>query len=444
MKQTDRLTLALRNIWRNPVFSLKIIGMLFTCALLLCTMLTYCLSLHTSMEVLVKQKMSLCQNVIIADTDETENLIHTAQEYTGTSELNLQQMAGEFADEMKQLYLNSSSLEWNGVCYDGVNDFTYDFDANGAASESAYAVPFRVDALVSGSTLLAKAEQEEFRQKFDKESSWLTGRLPQNPDELLISDYMLQKYGFSKEAQAALIGETISLYLKDTCVLKDYILCGIVDADIFYLHGKERCAQIYVTETAELSAFHVQSYLMRLFAEDFFEASAQRTELMEGGYNLLSNDTIVLFTTISMQQLLIGRTSAAVSVMVLLALSVALFAMLQNYVQQKSGYYRMLQCMGLREKQLRRLFFAELLLLAIPSLLLGLVLSQLLADYILQMASQLQESILDIYLWQRVVSVAGVCGYFILWMLVCSIYELRIIKEKGKTVKCTNVKATES
>ncbi len=444
MKQTDRLTLALRNIRRNPIFSLKIIGMIFTCAVLLCTMLTYCLSLHTSMEGLVKQKMSLCQNVIIANQETAETLTQNAEEYTITSELNLRQMAGESDDEMKQLYLNASSLEWNGVRYKGVNDFTYDFDANGVASESAYDVPFRVDALVSGSTLLAKAEQEEFRQKFDKESSWLTGRLPQNPDELLMSDYMLEKYGFSKEAQAALIGEKLSIYLKDVCILEGYTLCGIVDADIFYLHGKERCAQIYVTETAELSSFHVPSYLMRLFAEDFSEASAQRTELMEGGYDLLSNDTIALFTTISMQQLLIGRTSAAVCVVVLLALSVALFAMLQNYVQQKSDYYRMLQCMGLREKQLRRLFFAELLLLAIPSLLLGLVLSQFLVDYILQMASQLQESRLEIYLWQRVVSVASVCGYFILWILVCSIYELRIIKEKEKTVKCTNAKSTAS
>ncbi|MBQ8515406.1 MAG: FtsX-like permease family protein [Ruminococcus sp.] len=432
MKQTDRLMLAMRNIRRNPGFSLKIAGMVFTCAVLLCTMLTYVLSLHTSMEVLVKQKMSLCQNAVIADSETAEMLIRSSGEYTAVSELNLRQMAGESIDEIRQIYLSSSSLEWNGIHYEGINDFTYDFDAEGAVSESAYAVPFRIDVLVSGSTLLAGAEQEEFQQKFDKEASWLTGRLPQNPGELLMSDYMLEKYGISKEKQSSLIGETVSLYLKDICILENYTLCGIADADIFYLHGKERCAQIYVTETAELSAFHVPSYIVRLFAEDFSAASVQRTELLKDGCDLLSNEAITLFTTISMQQVLIGHTSAAVCAAVLLAMSVALFSMLQNYVQQKSGYYRMLQCMGLRAKQLCRLFFAELLLLSVPSLLSGLILSQFLADYILQIASQLQEHSLEIFFWQKALSVGSVCIYFVLWMFVCSVYELRIIQQRGQ------------
>lgn len=433
MKRSDIFTLSMRNIRCNTAFSLKIAGMVFICALFLCTMLTYCLSLSTCMDKLVLNKMSMCRNVIISDAETAEKAAKNVREYTITSELDLWQIAGRSDDEVKKIYISSSALEWNGTLYEGVNDFTYDFDINSAASESDYAVPFRIDTLVSGSTLLAEAEKAEFEQKFDNNTIyWLNGRIPENPNEILISDYMLEKYGIPKKKQESLIGQRVSMYLEDNCILKNYTLCGIIDADIFYLHGKENCSQIYITETDKTETFHAPSYIVRLFADDFNEAYAERSDLAEGKYDLLPNETITLFAAISMQQTLIGRTLIAVCAVVLLAMSIALFAMLGNYVQQKSGYYLMLRCMGLQAKQLRRLFFTELLILAIPVLFLGIALSQLIADYILQIASHIQDHSIEILIRQREISAAAVCCYLILWMFVCSIYELSMIKQIWK------------
>lgn len=434
MRFNDIFKISVQNIKCNRLLYLKISSIIFICVFLMCLMLTYCITLQMNMINLKKQKMSLCQNIVIASEDEAKRLSSESSEYTITSELSLQMLLnGVQKKTYEHLYLNSSALEYNNTLYYGVNDFTYDFSVNGKLSKNELAVPFRIDALKPGSVLMAKAELKEYYQKFEKKS-WLIGKLPENENEFVISDYLLKKYGFSESEQNKLIDETFSIYavINETkiCILKNYKLCGIIDSDIFYIHGKNNCAQIYVADTPIMQKYHKSMYIIRMFEDSFRGATMRHNDLVKLGYSVQENATLYLFTAIDTQQLLIGNFLIIVCSTVLISMSITLISILQNYVYKRSGYFHMLQCMGMRRYHVMVLFFVELIIITLPLTILGIVLSQHISNTLVSNVAKLSGEIIIINPYYQTISIGITSICLFIWLYICSMYEVSIIQKK--------------
>ena len=111
----------------------------------------------------------------------------------------------------------------------------------------------------------------------------------------MMSDYYLEKFGISKEN---IIGKNISIYYMNNCIMKDYTVCGVIDSNIFYLHGKKNYSQIYISDKDPLNNFSSANKKLCIYSQDFLEAVKKRDELISGIYNLEENDAVVLYSAI--------------------------------------------------------------------------------------------------------------------------------------------------
>ena len=54
--------------------------------------------------------------------------------------------------------------------------------------------------------------------------------------------------------------------------MKDYTVCGVIDSNIFYLHGKKNYSQIYISDKDTLNNLSSANKKLCIYSRDFLEA----------------------------------------------------------------------------------------------------------------------------------------------------------------------------
>lgn len=333
------------SIKRYKLMSLKMFALCFICALIMTFTFSFGMSLKHDMDEIVDNKMSLCQNTVIAYENSAEEIISSlSEEYM----LNCELINGEFYGKS----IDDLSIEYEGHNYKGVNDYTYDFSITDMITKDMCSVNFNVSTISAESTLFSKGDSEEL-----KSSPKFMGSIPKQKKEIMISDYYLEKFGINKEN---IIEKNISVYYKNNCIMKDYTVCGVIDSNIFYLHGKKNYSQIYISDKDALNNLSSASKKLCIYSQDFPEAVKKRNELISKNYTLEENDAVVLYSAIYTEQDMIIKAFGGLCAALLITTVIVLKGIIKNNIVTRRKYFIMLTNMGVRCKDVKKLIFTEL------------------------------------------------------------------------------------
>lgn len=333
------------SIKRYKLMSLKMFVLCFICALIITFTVSFGMSLKHDMGEIIDNKMSLCQNTVILDENSAKKIISSLNEdYMLTSELSNGEFYGKSIDNL--------SIEYEGHNYKGINDYTYDFSIIDMIIEDMCSVNFKISTISAESILFSKGDSEEL-----KSSPEFCGNIPKQKNEIMISDYYLEKFGINKEN---IIGKNISVYYKNNCIMKDYTVCGVIDSDIFYLHGKKNYSQIYISDKDTLNNLSSANKKLCIYSKDFPEAVKKRDALISETYNLEENDAVVLYSAIYTEQDMIIKASGCMCVALLITTVIVLKGIIKNNILTRRKYFIMLTNMGVRNEGVKKLIFLEL------------------------------------------------------------------------------------
>lgn len=268
--------------------------------------------------------------------------------------------------------LDEVCLTTDDNVYYGVNDFSYDFglDESTKSSRNDKQVLFRVSCVdFEDSLQFASCEIREFNNNYDG-NLMLYGKDFNKEKQIILSDYMLEKFGVNKEEQEKYVGKKISLsvktqngYLK---VIDDYQLCGIIDSNFYRVSSREKLSQIMVSSIDE---DYIGYSIERIFCYNF-------------------SDLVKFYDNNDFEQLIPTRTAFEVSEIeaqkelfndiisisgVILVFTVLTFVnlLIFFYFKRRKNFIGMEKAMGLDNIRLYVLIFVELLSLGVVSLVLA-------------------------------------------------------------------------
>jgi ABC-type antimicrobial peptide transport system permease subunit len=280
--------------------------------------------------------------------------------------------------------LDNTTLITSYIEYPGINDFTYDFpyDDTISISEEAFSVPFEVNALVlSYSQMISDAELSEYSQKFGSENP-LIGNELRNDKEIIISEYMLSKYGFTLEQAENLIGQKISIEMSDgeenKPLFDEYTLVGIIRSDFFRISSRKYSPHFIVPFSDTL--FTAQggqdvdtlSFTTIVNSLSYSDAIRANESLLQYGKSISLSSTAAIYADTEMQQILYNKIILLVAVLLVFAVIVFVYSIVSYYFKMRNSYIGLQRAVGMKSGQVFSVFLCEFLMMSTISLAISL------------------------------------------------------------------------
>lgn len=262
--------------------------------------------------------------------------------------------------EFDDTLISSVVLKINGQEYEGVNDQSYDFvhPLSVGTSRSVYDVPFLIDAYNSNLSLFTDNDIIEYNSKFGGKSPELYGKANLSSEDIIISDYMLERFGITPDS--SLIGSEITLYNSET----DEIYCEklklscILDSDIFRVSSVKQFGQIITSSENPKADSGERKYYN--YAENYISAYELTDKLSVDNIPHTASLELFYFKEIYKQNLIVSRIVAIIMIVFLVALTVSIITVLYFYYRSQLAYRRMLIAVGLKEKELFLIILFEI------------------------------------------------------------------------------------
>ncbi|MEE0930426.1 MAG: hypothetical protein UIM53_05455 [Acutalibacteraceae bacterium] len=274
--------------------------------------------------------------------------------------------------KIRETTLDEVCLTTDDNVYYGVNDFSYDFglDEGTKASRNDKQVLFRVSCIdFEDSLQFASCELREFNNNFDG-NLMLYGKDFNKEKQIILSDYMLEKFGVNKEEQEKYVGKKISLsvktpngYLK---VIDDYQLCGIIDSNFYRVSSREKLSQIMVSSIDE---DYIGYSIERIFCYNFSDLVKFYDDNDEE--KLIPTRTAFEVSEIEAQKKLFNDIISISGVILVFTILTFVNLLIFFYFKRRKNFIGMEKAMGLDNIRLYVLIFVELLSLGVVSLVIA-------------------------------------------------------------------------
>ncbi len=323
----------------------------------------------------------LDENKEIADTEEYAILM-TAKDWEETeapqfsSSIDLVSMSGH--DDWYFVNAKYVSLTLDGKEYQGENDYTYYFERpfDEATPYYNYSVPFRMSILHEG-RLFSDNDIKEFNYFFPGEKTFIAGTDNISDNGIILSDYILQRFDITDNYQE-LIGKKISFAIEGKPVLQEYVIEGIVNGNIFYNSALKASAQIYIKGTKKNYEICDISFITaKLPVKEFKYSKTVYNKLDEEGYSHSFFDAFLMeyYYNVNAIHQSVKRIIFIFEVLIFIAIGINLYSILLDSANRKCRFYGVNRAMGMSKADLCIISYCELVILAIPALILSFVVS---------------------------------------------------------------------
>lgn len=207
---------------------------------------------------------------------------------------------------------------------------------------------------------------------------YLTGRLPQNEKELLVSDYMLEQFGIAENEQERLIGSKITLYFdnKENEFFDNYILTGIFHAPVIEQRDKNSISanlqHMYLNlDTKTKRSCNISSAVIRYYVSDY-EHLIKCGELARKTDNRINISLYGgIYEVLSKQISSINDILTYIIIGFVFGVTIYLICVLYFFFGQNCGFNSMLKAMGMNNKNIKMIIANELVILCFVSLMIG-------------------------------------------------------------------------
>lgn len=287
--------------------------------------------------------------------------------------------------------------------------------------------------------VLQESKEKYFNYLYPKESLIAAGSQPKNEKEIMISEYLLNKFGITEYEQ--LIGKNISVEVNGYSIFSDYKLTGVINSLDYYPND----TQIYIMESEEnFKNYTLDSYGTFIAciedpntSTDVYKTLESKGILDSVFYN---EGTAKIFTFAGKIRTAVTNIMLCVAAIILIGMIMSLYSIINSNINASRSYYGILQAMGMQKKSMLCVFILEQLFLIIVSAAISIIVSGILLIFINSglnfiISDGLEVSFLT-YLFSSL-TVAGISGVLILSMsiIIFLIYQRKEITQNLKITK---------
>ena len=396
--------ISLNNIFRKKRHTLRLLlnFFLLSCAVVIWLVLSH--SLSTAQERFVYASSSInCESVSIeldAQTGFVNNENYEAVQKVGECEdvgtpviiadIDLVKFMGA---EERWYFVNNkfASLTVNGAVYQGINDYSYNFDS--LSEEEKVTIPFEIGAVYSQDVFTAN-ELEEFAYRYDNEEYMLCGTDVINDNEIIISDYMLEKLGYT-DLPENILGKTITLSIEGKPVVESYKLVGVINSNIFYCENLHLSPQIYIRGNNQVTKdYGLDSAQATLPIRGYENIYDVFTALDDCGIQIdfFSYDRAKYYYNLTSIKTVVERVLLIFEVLVFLAILLNTYNIFVHAAVSRRENYGMMKAVGVTRPRLYLIAFFETLFTSVVAT----IAAEALSVAILEAMNGILESIIGI------------------------------------------------
>lgn len=268
----------------------------------------------------------------------------------------------------------------NGQKYMGKNDYSFDFLEDKTISnhenKELFSVDFSICILDMESSMWTDNSLEEYDQKYTSRDVFICGRPMENKNEIVLSDYMLNRFGITDNYNT-LLNQEISFYVKNYPVVEQYKIVGILDANYYRVDANCDKSQILIAGDPSLYAKNNISFLTQEIGLGDFANSSTILNLIDEKYvdcyRIPVN--IYYFEMIDKFNLVCKRIISVFMGILVVAMFIKLVS--NVYINRKSRtyYYGILKTLGMDNIAIFRVCAYELLIILFFCMGIAVVLS---------------------------------------------------------------------
>lgn len=272
-----------------------------------------------------------------------------------------------------EVSMDAAVLKLDGKMYNGENDFTYIFnlDSSATATRTMKIVKYKIGVIEGEDNLqFSKSELLEYENKYDKSSPFLAGGEFSGENQIIITDYMLEKFGVDSDS-TEYIGKKISLYVDtkegELCLIDNYEICGIIDSRFYFVNSRKSMPQILVSNANKeyLNISHE-----RVFGNSFRDiVKFYNNNYVESMY---MDKTTVEYSEVETLQLLFNEVVLLICIILIVAVIVFVYIMIYFYFKKRTRYVCIQKAMGMSGGKLYSLIFFELLIMGIVATIIAI------------------------------------------------------------------------
>ncbi|MGN0536362.1 MAG: ABC transporter permease [Acutalibacteraceae bacterium] len=281
-----------------------------------------------------------------------------------------------YAFEMSDFGIENATLVVDGKKHQGVNDHSYGQFCTEEELENGFfddSVFFSMSQLYidKGYVQFAKAETNEYYQKHTED--FLIGSEMKNDNDIIMSEYILSKFGFSLEDAQKLIGKKITLKFtlqgQTFDIVKDYTLCGILRTDFYDVEEFRTENHIFIPLNKD-SVSQYYAFEQQIFFDSFSSAyKAYKTLSQDETVWVTASESLSIYSEIEKQQTLYTRIVLLVLILIVFAVLVFMISSIQYYFNKRLRFILLERAIGMRSGKVFSVFIMEFLICGIVSLI---------------------------------------------------------------------------
>lgn len=221
---------------------------------------------------------------------------------------------------------------------------------------------------------------EQYREQTGKEN-YLIGKMPDKEGEVIISDYLLGKFGIKQEEQKQYIGKKISLYVgkkgKDS-YFEDYILTGIFDADMIGVREENSMVKYMEHIAVNFKEKDCSNLIVpcggefRYYREDFQQLTDTYLLTQQKKAQVEMSVYGSLYSVFERQISVINKILEYIMLGFVVAVTVYITSIIYFFFQRNRVYFVMLRAIGIRRKCIYQITIFEILYLILSAMVIGI------------------------------------------------------------------------
>ena len=267
----------------------------------------------------------------------------------------------------------------NGQKYMGKNDYSFDFMETKTISnhenKELFSVNFSICILDTESALWTENSLKEYDYKYSSDA-FICGRPVENENEVVLSDYMLNRFGITGDYNM-LLNQQISFYVNNHSVVEQYKIVGILNSNYYRVDVNSDMSQIIIAGGPRLYAPQNIRYLTQMVGLGDFANSSTILDSIDAKYvdyySIPAN--IYYYEMIDKFNLVCQRIISIFMSILIVAMFIKLVSNIYINRKNRAYYYGMLKAMGMDNIDIFRICTYELLIILFFCMAIAVVLT---------------------------------------------------------------------
>ncbi len=353
-------------------------------------------------------------------------------------------------------YIEHTKLIVDGVEYIGENDYSYNFDNFNSVLPNSEQTRVILDvSSINCGDFMLESEKIEFKEKFPQEQA-VYGKSILEKGEVLISDYLLKKYGCD---YSSILNKKINFYISNDDgegwipFLSELTVVGVISENFYRINSRHNFSHVVLSyeeeylyyweqyyrnngdkERARWIAYHLNSKVNTNFIfdatnyDDFVQLQTILNEEFGSEYVKVNDKSIEAYISLSKEQKFFSFIFNILAFIISIVILTNTFNILNNIFHKKYKFIYMLKSIGFRNIHIYLINFFETLIYIIIGSVIGVAAS---AIFISLIGSFLKDMLLIAISFLDYLLCFGITFTILgfLYLIVMSILSFRFFKK---------------